>query len=106
MLTAKLGHRNPALSLAQNRKDLRLTVFRQLHQNLLVNTAEKILLTHPLIFRGDYPPSASVFCLMNWSVCFNVSGLGASTRPRWRSAHSDPHKLPGDKAAIFGVRFS
>ncbi len=37
---------------------------------------------------------------------FNVSGLGASPRPRWRSAHSDPHKLLGDKAAILGGRFS
>ncbi|MGP8026716.1 MAG: hypothetical protein ACLPJJ_08410 [Acidocella sp.] len=43
---------------AQNRKDLQLTVFRQLHQNLLVHNAEKILLMRPLNFRGDYPPQS------------------------------------------------
>ena len=42
---------------AQNRKDLQLTVFRQLHQNLLVHNAEKILLMRPLNFRGITPRS-------------------------------------------------
>jgi hypothetical protein len=37
-LVAKLCHR-PLPGLAQNRKDLWLIVFRQLHQNLLANTA-------------------------------------------------------------------
>jgi hypothetical protein len=55
MLAAKLCHRHTTLSLAQNRKYLRLTKSRLLHKNLLDQSAEKILLINPLIFRGDYP---------------------------------------------------
>jgi hypothetical protein len=55
VLPAKLRNRHTTLSLAQNRKYLRLTKSRLLHKNLLDQSAEKILLINPLIFRGDYP---------------------------------------------------
>jgi hypothetical protein len=50
----QLCHRHTTLSLAQNRKDLRLAIPRQLHKNLLVQNAEKILLINPLKCREDY----------------------------------------------------
>ena len=54
MVTAKLGHRHAALGLAQDRKDLGFAVSGHLHLNLLMHLAEKILLSQPLTFRGDY----------------------------------------------------
>jgi hypothetical protein len=51
----QLCHRHTTLSLAQNRKDLRLAIPRQLHKNLLVQNAEKILLINPLNYRGGLP---------------------------------------------------
>jgi hypothetical protein len=49
-----LSHRHTTLSLAQDRKYLRLTKSRLFHKNLLDQNAEKILLINPLNFRGDY----------------------------------------------------
>src|SRR3954469_19254493 len=39
------------------------------------------------------PVCKRFFPTMTRSVCFNVSGLGASPGPRWRSARPGPHKL-------------
>ena len=47
-------HSSAALSLAQDREDLRFGVSAGLHLNLLMHTAEKILLMQPRTFRGDY----------------------------------------------------
>ena len=55
MFPAKIGNRHPAIRLAQNGHDLAFGKSALLHQNLLNNLAEKILLLKPLIFRGDYP---------------------------------------------------
>jgi hypothetical protein len=45
-------------------------------------------------FKNVWPaPSARGFFKMNHQVCFNVSDLGASPRPRWRFARPGPHKL-------------
>jgi len=40
-------------------------------------------------------PVRKVIVVRLWSVCINVSGLGLSTRPRWRSAQPDPHNHIG-----------
>ncbi len=55
MFTPKLAHRHAALGLEQDRKDLRFTVSRHLHLNLLMHLAEKILLSQPLTLGGDCP---------------------------------------------------
>ena len=53
-------------------------------------------------FKNVWPaPSARDFFKMNHKVCFNVSGLGASPRPRWRSARPAPHKFHGVNRATF-----
>ena len=55
---------------------------------------------------GTYgPPRLQVIFPMDWSVCVNVSGLRASSRPRWRSARSGSHNSVGDKSAIPHIRF-
>lgn len=51
------------------------------------------------------PPRLQVIFPMDWSVCVNVSGLRASSRPRWRSARSGSHNSVGDKSAIPHIRF-
>lgn len=40
-------------------------------------------------------PSARVICRSRGSVCVNVSGLGITSRPRWRFAQSGPHNHTG-----------
>jgi hypothetical protein len=40
MLTTKLGHRNAAFGLAQDRKDLGRAVSRHLHLNLVMHLVE------------------------------------------------------------------
>jgi hypothetical protein len=56
MLTAQLGNRHSALSLAQDRKDLGFVKSCHLHQNLLRYLAEKILVRIPLVL-GRITPS-------------------------------------------------
>ncbi|EJF90358.1 hypothetical protein MEG_01125 [Bartonella tamiae Th307] len=55
MFPAKLGYRNTAFRLANNGKDLRFAKSARLHQNLLNQYEEKILLLNPFIYWGDYP---------------------------------------------------
>jgi hypothetical protein len=50
-------------------------------------------------------PSARGFFKINHKVCFNVSDLGASPRPRWRSARPGPHKFNDVICAKVRYRF-
>ena len=52
MLTTKLGHRNAAFGLAQDRKDLGFAVSRHLHLNLLMHLVEANSTSAAPYFRG------------------------------------------------------